>query len=180
VADVVELRKFLLEESLARYEGEYKELLDTWRDLERKAQAVTTIAGVFLAGVFVLIRQSGPSTGVAISLEIKMFLFLAIILLLLAFFCAILVFNVRERYVAPSSDVTHRLALDLLKVGDEKELQERILFFMHDRISAWKGTNENIAALNREKSQNLWWAQFFLIADIFVMSVIVMLLIFKL
>jgi hypothetical protein len=180
LADVLELRKFLLQESLTRYEDEYKELLDTWRDLERKAQATTTIAGVFLAGIFVLLRQSGSTTAVPLSSDIKVFLGLAILLLILAFFCAILVFSVRERYIAPSSAVTHRLALDLLKVGDEQELQERLLFFLHDRISAWQGTNENIAALNREKSKSLWWAQIFLISDIFVMSVIVVLLIFKL
>jgi hypothetical protein len=179
LAEFTELQKFLLQEALDRYEEEYKELLDTWRDLERKAQATITIAGAFLAGVFAFARQSGPP----VSLEVKIFLVFAITLIVIVFLFSISVFSVRERHMAPSSAMTYRFVMDLLRDAEDtaegkKDLEERTPFFLGDMISSWQGINEELIRLNRIKAGNLWKSHVVLIAAAMVVFVLIILSIF--
>ncbi len=51
VGSAAELKEQLLASALEAYRQEYKELSESWRSLEAKAQAGVAVAGIFIAGV---------------------------------------------------------------------------------------------------------------------------------
>ena len=64
------------------YVEEYKELLSTWRDLERKAQNTVALAGIFLGGAMAFVRNlSADSSEMERILLLVTILFLSISLL---------------------------------------------------------------------------------------------------
>ena len=165
MANLSELRQLLLQKTLERYEGEYEELLENWRDLERKAQLTITIASAFLAGIFAFVRA-----GSSINPDVKIFLILAIILLLPTLLCALFVFSIKERYIAPSGDTVREFAIELINhATTEPDLEERVPDFLNEVIRQWEEVNENLLQLNSEKAAMLLKSHICLIATMFVL-----------
>lgn len=172
LADLADLKILILREALTRHQDEYKELLENWRDLERKAQATVTIAAAFLAGLIAFVRQL-PNP---LPTSIAVFLILAVILLLFVFMTSIFVFTVQQRRMSPPSTTVYQFASELLNaITDPEELANRIPNFLIDNIRLWKGTNDDIFAINKDKAEKLWRCHVILIADIMVVFVLIVL-----
>jgi hypothetical protein len=136
----------VIQESLDSYKEEYSDLLDNWRELERKSQGIATIAGVFLGGIFLFFRQAQN-----IEIEIKIFLCLATFFLVGVFLRSISVLSIRERYTTPSSDKIYIIidyVIDHCN-GDERLLEEKTISVFYDRIRLWQGINDNINKINQ-------------------------------
>jgi hypothetical protein len=79
------LRQIALER--ARYE--YEELTDNWKQLEGKAQAMSTIAGVFLAAVFAFGDAGSKTANLMAQTDGKVLASLVVIALTASILCAI-------------------------------------------------------------------------------------------
>ena len=82
-----------LKDILDSLRAEYRELSETWRHIESKAQGAVTILGIFLAGVFAFIRLL-PEDATPVE---KWFLVAALALLAFSIVCAVLALRIRRK-----------------------------------------------------------------------------------
>jgi hypothetical protein len=103
-----ESKDSLRKSALEAYLQEYKELTETWRGLENKAQVSITVAGIFIASTFAYIRDISKTQPYE-----KVFLCLAVVLLIISVILSILVLRL-QRVVPPPPGrfVTHYVRLD--------------------------------------------------------------------
>ena len=144
--------------ALARTQGEYTELCETWKNIDTKAQATIAAAGALVAVIATVARKDGVElqSGAAVALFIAVLLFgMSIALCVWAMWMSdvsvpITGLSLREAVVKelednelqPSVDLDSRL-VDLTSATQEK----------------WVEVNEELYLKTNIKGQRLRWAQ---------------------
>lgn len=132
----------------------YADEAETWRDLERKAQATVGIVGVFFAGAFVILRESGP-----IQATEAVLLTIALIAL-----CASAVFALSSMRVADVGSIetiekVQQCARFVVSAGSDEDAKERIRLFVHERSDGWKAVCSSLANENERKANTVHRSQ---------------------
>ena len=156
----------LLRLALEAHREEYRDLSDTWRNLDGKAQGSGAIAGIFLAAVFAWARQAPAGTG---TLE-RVLLCASIVLLVASVVAAVLALQVRTVSAPPLGDETGDMIRDLLRPENAHELPDRVPLLFQDQIRAWRDTNRDMAEKNQDKAGRVWGSQVALLAAAVVVA----------
>lgn len=172
--DVPKIREFLRKALLDSYKDEYKELAEVWRGIETKAQGNIAITGIFIAGVFIFLREINSQTFWAE----KLILGLAVVLFIISVYLAIFALQVRQTRFPPMGGFADNMFIDLLRFGDV-ELCERLPRFINDQANAWSQVKEDIIASNEVKAAYLWWAQQFLLFAVAAIATLICFRIFS-
>ena len=159
--DTVEQQERLIREGLNAYQEEYRELSETWRNLDAKAQGTIAISGIFLAGILAFVRALSTA---ATSIE-RLFLAAATALLTLCIVLSLLVLRIRTISGTPAGKSLEILINDLLQVEDGTT-SERLLNYCRDQMQMWSTTNHDIEKANQEKADLLIKAQVILVIAI--------------
>lgn len=165
-----ETKNTLRETILESFVNEYKELADTWRNLETKAQGTAGIAGIFIAGALGYLHDLSGS----VYLYEKIFLTVTIACLVSTVVSSVLVLRIRKISSPPLGEYMDKLINDLFEIDDDKDFFERVPLVVTDRISAWKRVIHDAAASNAVKAKHLWRAQLFLITAIISVALLIL------
>jgi hypothetical protein len=160
MADRPEASTDLLRLALEGYREEYRDLSETWRNLDGKAQGSGAIAGIFLAAVFAWVRPLAAGVG---TVE-KVFFCASIVLLVASVVAAVLALQVRTVSAPPLGDETGQMINDLLRPENADELPERVPRLFKDQIRAWRDTNRDMAEVNLGKANRVRDSQVTLLA----------------
>jgi hypothetical protein len=131
--DTHNIKENLINQVLLDYKAEYAELVEVYRDLERKALFVITICGFLIAGSVSFIK---PELHLIFNQKIYLsitlgFVFLTILLCVALFF-------VRNTKNPPRGKETDCLVKDLFKLESPHEINNRYINFLNDQISGWE------------------------------------------
>jgi hypothetical protein len=140
--EVAEVKDNLKKALLESYLTEYKELMETWRSLETKAQSSLTVNGFFIAAAFAFVGRLEAET----TLPEKLFLGGMIILLCLSVWRAMAALKTGEIPSPPIGGGLCKFATDLINVSDDSEFRERLPRFTGDQVRKW---NRTIEAANK-------------------------------
>lgn len=155
--DVPEAKRALRKTILDAYHNEYKDLSDTWRSMETKAQGGITVAGIFLAAVFAYIEK------VTLTRFDRMLLIFAIALLVFTVFLAVRSLMVREVPSPPMGLCYDHYGTRLLSVKDDLEFIERADLFFYDVVIEWRQYVQRALVDYRYKASYLYPAQVLLL-----------------
>ena len=162
MTDAKEIKQNLHRSVVEAYSNEYKELADTWRNLETKAQNAITIAGIFIAGAFAYVRD--------IKLEThrteKFLLGVCVCFLIASVVLSILALRLRKIAAPFMGDTLNKLVNDLLQVSEDQEFLERLPNYYEDQITLWQQVKNETQEANRSKARFLWWAHITLVLAI--------------
>ena len=148
-----------------RVQSEYGELSDSWKQLDSKAQATATIAGIFIAASFAFIRNSALQlTGLE-----KTLLLLVLASLIVSILLAVTAMLVRTVPVPPTPENIAEMVTDLLETLPE-EHEERLGGLIADTINAWLPINRELRRELLVKAAKLENAQRALIAAACLMA----------
>jgi Flp pilus assembly protein TadB len=147
----------LIEAALDSYREEYRELWETWRRVDSKAQGTVAIAGIFLAAVFAFVQTLSVTTPVESAL-----LVIAVALLVLAVLISVLVLRVREVPMAPLGDTLDQLVQDLIH-GHDRPGSAEVVGFLRDQTPLWSEANDELHTLGLKKANQLATAQLLLL-----------------
>ena len=150
------------------YREEYRDLSDTWRNLDAKAQGLGAIAGIFLAALFAWAREVPDDYGV----RIRYLIVLSIGLLVASIVSAVLALQVRRVSAPPLGEETASMVRDILHKQKPDELPERIALFYNDQVTAWKDTNEDMSAQCEQKATRLFIGQCALLLSAVLVAVL--------
>lgn len=149
--------------ALEAYREEHRDLNETWRHLDSKAQGTAAIAGIFLAAAFVFVREINA---IKPSVWIRHGLVLAIGCLVTSVAMAVLALRIRQVSTAPLGAPVGELAEDLMTIADDAERAARMPAFLRDQARPWKEINDDIRAANENKAMYVSRAQGWLLAAI--------------
>jgi predicted PurR-regulated permease PerM len=139
-----DLPRFVLE----TYRDEYRDLSESWRHLDTKAQGLGAIAGIFLAAVFTWTHELPASFG----RSERILVVGSILLLVLAIVAAVAAIGVRRVAAPPLGDEIGEMVSDILRKQKAEELPERLAAFWNDQITAWKDTNRDMRQHTESKA----------------------------
>lgn len=139
-----------------RVQAEYGELSDNWKQLDSKAQATATIAGIFMAASFAFIRNSALQlTGLE-----RVLLLFVLASLIVSILLAVAAMFVRTVPVPPTPENIAEMVSDLLETAP-KEHEERLGGLIADTINAWLPINRELRKellVKASKLENSQWA----------------------
>jgi hypothetical protein len=135
----------ILEKVLESYADEFKELSDTWKQLDQKAQGTTAIAGIFLAAVFAWAREV-PKSMTSVELAI---LAIVTFLLVCSIGCALWSMRVRTATLPPFGKVTYEMAEDCCKA---LTVPGAVSSFYRQLASSWDDANSSLALQANDKA----------------------------
>jgi hypothetical protein len=176
LADVYfEIKKSLYKETLDAYVAQYKDITETWKSLETKAQGTVAIAGIFIASAFVFIKDIRTSN---LAFNLKLLLVAAIVCLVLSVVCAILALTLRSITSPPGGEKINLIVKDILKLKEGETTETHAaalpalrLSLFYEQIRDWKKAIESANAIIAFKVKCLWCAQWLLVlAIVFVVS----------
>jgi hypothetical protein len=147
----VELRRAVA----AAYEREHEALLTAFRDLDGKAQATITVAGIFLAAALAFVEET-PAT--APSLLVRALLGGTLFLLVASISAALLALQLRKIVRSPSATQIGKFVSDLLAAGTE-EARKRMGDFYGQVSTLWGASIQSLETANVRKSRCLVIAQ---------------------
>ena len=145
--------------AFASAEAEYKDLSETWKLLDAKAQATTAIAGIFLAAVFNFVRP--PASQLPVSLRVL--LGLVVVALVASVLLALLAMRIRSVPSLPASEQAAAMVTDLLETA-ESEVQARHRGLLADTVNVWIPVNRKVQEANAAKAMWLERSQWSLMA----------------
>lgn len=163
----------ILDDSLDAFKEEYRELSETWRHIETKAQGTVSIAGIFIAAAFAFVHYLSET---APSCE-RLLLGLALALLGLCVLLSIAALAVREVKAAPIGETLYGMVTELVDAGEARDA-ESIDNFVRDQIGLWNEVNEEVRAVNHSKARYLLCAQVALVAALVTVATLAMIRIF--
>jgi hypothetical protein len=152
---------------------EHDDLLDAWRTLDVKAQGLTAIAGIFLAGIFALVSK--PQ--VAHPPLLCILLVGGVLLLFTSFLGAILCLLVKPSKSAPGGHIAVSFVLGLRDIPDEPERAARTQLFQDDLYRRWESTNRSIFEEIRAKGAYVRDAQISLLFACSLVTVVAVMII---
>ncbi len=168
MADQSDASTDLLRLALEGYREEYRDLSDTWRNLDGKAQGSGAIAGIFLAAVFAWVRPLAAGVGI----PERLLLSASIVLLVASVVAAVLALQVRSVSAPPLGEETGDMIRDLLRPENAGELPARIPRLFQDQIRAWRDTNRDMADNNLGKAARVRASQLALLAAASVVAIL--------
>lgn len=169
--DVNEIRHNLHSSVIEAYANEYKELAETWRNLESKAQSAITVAGIFIAGAFAYVREIKPPTHTTekVLLEVSVGFLIASVVL------SILALRLRKVAAPLMGDNMNTMVGDLLQLSDDENFLKRLPDHYNDQSGLWRKVKEETHAANQSKARFLWWSHITLVIAIVVVACITVL-----
>jgi hypothetical protein len=167
-AALPKLRETLESSVLDSYREENKELSETWRSLETKAQGAVAISGIFIAGAFAYIREVNLQ-GHRVE---KIFLGTSILSLVVSVVLSIFALRARKVAAAPIGEYLDELVQDLLQLENDGELEERLPDFVKDQIRLWRIVVKAASATNKSKARYLLAAYVFLVLAILMVALL--------
>jgi hypothetical protein len=133
---------------------EQDRLLDTWKQMDAKAQGTAAIAGLFLAAAFAFVRN----TGLAITAQEKVLLGVSLFALVCSIGASIWVLLLREASSPLSASQVGKMVTDALRMPKE-EASERYDALLFDTLSVWEVVTESLRSQLESKTRFLRWAQ---------------------
>jgi hypothetical protein len=155
-------------EVLAAYQADYKDAAEHARSLETKAQASVTMAGIFLAAGFALIRELDPSA----VWWVRGLLMIGALALMAAVVFAVLALKVRSVAAPPSGGDLKKLVSDFFRSPGPTDVQEGAQNLLHDRIRMWESCVQYRQEVNRSKAGHLLRAQLALLTAVTVVALL--------
>ncbi len=168
--DINDLRRDLRNQILEAYRDEYKELCFNRQNLDVKAQGNVAIAGIFLAGIFVFIRDVGK-----FSCFEKVLLITLIVCLVASVLLSILALIVRKITDANLGNNIKALVERILEESDFEKLKEASAQSPTDQKNLWEKLTPDIRKINTEKGWYLLIGQILLLAAITAAVVVLIL-----
>lgn len=159
---------WLLGEAVNAYKAEYRDLSDTWRQIETKAQGSGSIAGIFVAAAFAWARdlpaQFMPWQRVVLCAGI------GLLIVAVAFSLA----GLRIRRVAPPpvGESIREMVKDLLRNMKENERKKRAMAFLNDQMTLWSNSNQEMLTANNGKANWVAVSQCALLAAIVCIAIV--------
>ena len=140
-------RTELLKAVLEGYQEEHKDLVETWKTVESKAQGTVAVAGVFLAACFAWAREADQ-----IKDEWQLVgLVVAVILLVGSVVAALASLKIKDLPRGILGDGLSKLVIDFLSLSDANELGEREEVLYRDSIRLWSENNQSMrSTINRK------------------------------
>lgn len=170
MSDSVPFRVELLKVALDSYREEYKEVWETWRSLDAKAQGSGAIAGVFLAAGLAWARDIPPD----LAAPGRWLLGLALLAVVVAVAGTVFAMQVRTVQAPPLGDETADMVKDLLNAEPGDDQASRLAGFYADQASTWKDTNADMQRKNLWKAGWLRIAQFSLLVAAVLVAMLVL------
>ncbi len=161
-----EIRDSLQKTLLDSYGQEYESLVKISAGIETKSQGNVAIAGIFVAGMFVFVKDLKPK----MTCYETAFLTAAICLLLGSIVLSMLSLRVRKNPAPPSGDAMDTLVSPLLQLTSGAELKERFPFLIKDQVRLWQNVVTRAVANIRTKARFLLSAQICLGLAIAIMA----------
>ena len=158
-----------------RAEKEYKVLSDTYDMIDRKSQAMTAIAGVFLAAIFSVASRIGADTSLIVRIPVSVIQ----CILLLSVGCAVTAMYARETKDPPTGafcDGEYRKALDGV---DLPAISKYEIDAHRNCMTRWHAANLDVDRCNHVKAGWLKLSQVSLIVAAIVTTGLTMTIIFK-
>ena len=153
--------------TLAAYVEEYKEQIETWHNLESKAQGNIAVAGIFIAGSLAFLEKLG---GQQLQQHEKFFLLAAIGCLIVSVILAIFTLKTQTITAPPLGSFVSHYTRRLVKIDAEANLQDYLKSFFSEHVSCWEAVMDQVREANAFKAQYLWAAQRWLIASILAVA----------
>jgi hypothetical protein len=150
-ASVADLPRFTLE----TYREEYRDLSETWRNLDTKAQGLGAIAGIFLAALFTWARDMPATLGVGL----RFLAVASIILLVVSIIAVVFALQVRRVAAPPFGEETADMVRDIVNKQRLEELADRLVGFCNDQITVWSDTNKDMSGKSKSKAAWIVFAQ---------------------
>jgi hypothetical protein len=161
--------------TLDAYREEYRELIDVWRHLDTKAQGITAIAGVFLAGVLAWARDLPDTFGV---LE-RGLLALAALCLTASVVVALLSLEAHSFNGPPlgrAVDEERQAVIEKLLPGEHVERLDNLL---NDLLAGWGNTIDEVHEVAARKGRLVRWGQRALVVAPIAVAAIVLTRVFS-
>lgn len=143
----------LLQQGVELLQEEHADLSTQWSNLDSKAQATASIAGIFVAAILTFVRELSASA----ALEERLALNVAVILLTTCILLAVLALRIREVDSRPSEEIM-KMITDLVDSGEESSSQY-LRTFANTHANAWKQVNADIYKSVRVKANYTFAAQ---------------------
>lgn len=142
----------LFNKILDRYQSEYDELLDNWRDLERKAQGAIAVSGILFAGIFGITTKSFD-----IIREYQIFFIVLTLLFLVgSIISAVRVLETKRVLIPPKGEDFQKHSIEMLEANKSKnDEEERLVGLLGDQCNTWKNANNDIRLKNEIKAKYL-------------------------
>ena len=153
------------------FQEEYKDLYDTWKSIDGKAQATATIAGIFLAAAFAIAREV-PATFLPYQRTI---LVVAIVLLVATVCLCLFGLQIRRISSAPIGENSKQLVDDLLPSLTTRDQSERRQRFTKDTFDLWHLANEEFRKKSASKALWVTLGQVSLVAAIAIATTVTVL-----
>ena len=153
----------LYDNVITAYEDEYKDINETWRSIETKAQGTVAIAGIFAAGAFAFTREllvNVNPTQRWLHVLTMAFLISSVIMAVWALF-------VRRTSGAPLGESMENIVRDLvLNDVPESELPQRLNNLQKEQAARWRSVNAELTTSNVTKGRLLRISQCLLVLAI--------------
>ena len=168
MSTVPEIHERMRKATLDAYLEEYKQLKETWRSIETKAQGSIAVAGIFIAGGLAFLTKLEAHLGRAD----KALLFIGLTCLIGSVILSILVLRTKVANVPPLGSIVGAYALGMLRLKSVDDLEVHTGAFFRDVVTGWRNIIGEVTAANASKARTLWVAQLFLILAILVVAVL--------
>ena len=157
----------LLREVLDAYRAEYKELHEDWRALDTKAQGTITVCGIFIAGIFALLKDLSLAT----PSDVRQSLTVTTVLLTISIVACVMSFFVRDVRVPRAEDHEENVSalIDAKRIDNTS-----IANYLRDQCIPWKEANDSISAKKNIKASLLVFGQFSLVCALLAAAYIIL------
>ena len=151
----------LIEQAVKSFADEGKDLADQWDAIDRKAQGMVTVAGVFVAGLLAFVKDlaEDASGGQRYALTVS----LGLLVVAVAF--SLFAMHMRSAKPAPVGDTLKTMVDELLGAGTPD--YDAFRKFANDHGSAWAAANEDVLKVNLKKAYWLEASQWLLVGGVF-------------
>lgn len=168
MATVPEIHESIRKATLDAYLEEYKQLKETWRSIETKAQGSIAVAGIFIAGALAFLTKMDAH----LRCHEKILMFVGLSCLIFSVILAILALRTKTTKVPPLGGFAGGYGIELVKVNNEADLQIHLGAFFRDGVSRWRDVITEVSESNEEKANTLLCSQLFLIFAIVAVAVL--------
>lgn len=146
---------------------EYKDVVETWRDIERKAQGTVAIAGIFIAGV-VALQGKLSSTSCAVSASLAV----VIALLTLTVVCSIVSMRVSSIEALTGTDEVLKMAKASVERASRADGATTSPEFWEELATLISEPTQAVHAVNRRKADWVAVAQITLGIAVLIVGVL--------
>ena len=158
-----------LKDVLAAFKEEYRDLSETWRHLDAKAQGAVATAGVFLAAAFAFVKSF---TEGQLPSGDRYVLIATSALLVVSVALAVLALRIREITAAPVGARLEQLAKDLSLITTDEERRTRAPDFLGEQIDMWRDANTATTKANATKAAFVLASQVTLLLAVLAIAVL--------